>query len=994
MKSLKMIAFSIFVLMFVGTSLYAQGIGGSAGTLAGVVRDENGAPLPGVLVTLSGAAATKTATTDVDGRFIFPYVTPGTYDVRSELQSYTTIEQSDVEIRLGQRTEITFNMKPGQEELVVVTGEAPVVDVSSTTTGANISSELLSSIPVGRGFATAINLAPGTTDSGIAGGNLSISGASGLENTYIIDGVNITDPGYGAVGSYSIVFGSLGSGFNQDMVKEIQVKSGGFEPEYGQALGGVVNVITKSGGNEFAGEGYAYFQPGSLEGDRDYLFFQDILSVNVAEDESVDGGVNISGPIVKDKLFFFGAYNPRRIERSFDNDPDAARFADFPSATRQRTVQSYSLKATANATANHSFEVSVFGDPSKGELGFQRASGLASLNPEFQQTELDYGSNSQIGRWTGILRPNMFVEASVARAANHFDEIFPESSNKYSVTDRTTLIRFAKGGPGFFENSEAKNIQFGVKATNIWSGHEVRYGVQFEDIDYLGGAQYSGPRYTAFNGQQTTSGALVSEFLGSRFGLPADRVFVVSRNRLSASPVPTSTRYLNLFVQDSWNVTSYLNVKGGVRWEKQQIKGDRDTILPDTGETISSEDITLTNNIAPRLGATYDYLRNGKSKLYGHYGRFYEKIPNDLAVRALISEISSTGFYYFLDPTLSGYIEGTGHISGSAPTEVEGLGKSESPFETKSQYSNEFIVGIEQEVAGALSVGGRFIYRDIARVLEDIQIDLTSPCVPYADVDSSLCVAPGMVADPGFFLSNSSAYFITNMDGHYPGYPVSLTRDYRAFELTAEKRLSNNWQLLGNYRFAKLEGNYEGLFRRDNGQSDPNITSLGDFAACFARPDGSCVTSEFIGFTYDEGPLPNDQKHMIKIYGSYQWGMGLNTGMAFNWHSGNPVTKLGAIPFYGSSERLLTTRGALGRTDSLTTLDLHADYGFNLGGGDSRLTLAVDVFNIFNSQDVITVDQRSQIDNRTFSADANRDFLAPTLLQDPRQVRFGIKFGF
>src|SRR5262249_16008896 len=251
-------------------------------------------------------------------------------------------------------------------------------------TGANITNDLLKSLPIGRGFASAVSLAPGVTDAGVGGGNVSISGASGLENTYIVDGVNITDPGYGAVGSYSNNYASLDSGFTQDMVKEIQVKTGGFEPEYGQALGGVVNVITKSGGNEIAGEGYVYFAPGGMEGSRDQLNLPSSYISNIDHEQNVDGGVNISGPIVKDKLFFFGAYNPRRNETVFNADPDAiANFAAlFPndvhptSGKRTRTTNSYAFKGTINATANHSFEVSVFGDPSKSDAGFQAGARL------------------------------------------------------------------------------------------------------------------------------------------------------------------------------------------------------------------------------------------------------------------------------------------------------------------------------------------------------------------------------------------------------------------------------------------------------------------------------------------------------------------------------------------------------------------------------------------------------------------------------------------
>lgn len=968
MKRLRVFTASFLFLILAGTNmLFAQGLGATSGTLAGIAKDESGAPLPGVLVTITGTDGSKTATTDVDGKFIFPYLTPGTYTAQAELQSFGTIVQSDIVIRLGQRTELEFKMNPGQQETMEITSETPVVDVSSTTTGANISNELLKTIPVGRSFAASINLAPGVTDAGIGGGNLSISGASGLENTYIVDGVNVTNTGYGAIGSYSIVYGSLGSGFNNDFVKEIQVKSGGFEPEYGQALGGVVNVITKSGGNKYSGEGYVYLNPRSLEGDRGQLNYTDSFVANQKDEQSLDGGINFSGPLMKDRLFFFGAYNPKRTEQTFVNDPNAPQFSQFPQSTRIRTTQSYALKATANLTANHGVEFSAFGDPANGELGFQDQTGLVAADPLIRRSSLDYGSNSQIGRWNGILRQNMFVEASVARSADHFKETFGSDGNVYRLIDFTgpTVINF--GGAGFYDaGSVGKNMQYNVKLTNIWRSHEFRYGVSLEDISYAGGTNYTGPTFTAFNGQKTTTGAIVEKLNGVDAGFPdLPFVYVTIRDLLSPTPAPTTTRYLNWFAQDSWNVTPALNVKAGIRWERQRIEGD----LP------GSSSIQFSNNWAPRVGLTYDYLKNGKSKAFFHYGRFYEKVPNDLAVRALISESSASGYYY--DADLQHPIPGTGVITGSQPEDVEGL-TNNSPYQTKSQYSNELVGGIQQEIRGGISLEGRLIFRNVQRVLEDVQVDLTSPCVPYTSIDPSMCVPPGMTYEN--FLSNASAYFLTNQDGHYPGFPA-LTRDYKAFEFTAEKRLSKNWQVLGSYRYARLVGNYEGLFRRDTGQSDPNITSIGDFAL-----------SPGIGYSFAKGPLPNDNRHIVKVFGSYQWENRLNTGLGFNFSTGIPITELGAIPFYGNDERLLTARGALGRTDNIATLDLHADYPLNIGNGS--INFGVDVFNLFNSQNAVDLVQNSQKDNRTYNPRPNPDFLQPLRFQDPRQIRFLVKYTF
>ncbi len=225
------------------------------GRLEGTVKDQTGAIIPGVSVTITSNTGSKTMLTGDSGMYIFPFLTPGVYNLKAELEGFKVFEQTGIQIRLGTTSTINIVLTPGEiSQVVEVTGESPLVDTTTTTIGANISNNLFTNIPVRRNFTALFTMAPGVSSSGALGdNNPSIGGASGLENNYIVDGVNITNTGYGSVGSYSNVYGSLGSGVNFDFVKEVQVKQGGFEAEYGQSTGGVVNIITKSGSNEFHG---------------------------------------------------------------------------------------------------------------------------------------------------------------------------------------------------------------------------------------------------------------------------------------------------------------------------------------------------------------------------------------------------------------------------------------------------------------------------------------------------------------------------------------------------------------------------------------------------------------------------------------------------------------------------------------------------------------------------------------------------------------------
>ncbi len=173
-----------------------------------------------------------------------------------------------MQVALAQRREVNLRLETGGvTETVQVTSETPVIDTRSTTVGGVLDPEQLNHLPVGRSLASTLYLVPGVSDSsGVGSANPSIGGASGLENNYIIDGVNITDVGFGGFGAYNSTFGSLGAGVTSDFISETQVKTAGFEAEYGEASGGIVNVVTKSGSNAFNGSAFGYTRPSSARG--------------------------------------------------------------------------------------------------------------------------------------------------------------------------------------------------------------------------------------------------------------------------------------------------------------------------------------------------------------------------------------------------------------------------------------------------------------------------------------------------------------------------------------------------------------------------------------------------------------------------------------------------------------------------------------------------------------------------------------------------------
>ena len=694
----------VFALQLPSLSVFAQGVGITTGTLSGDVKDEAGASISDVLIHVSSNSGTKTAQTDANGKYIFPYLNPGSYNVRAELQGFDTVEQNNVRIGLGQRIEISFRMKLAVHETVTAVDEAPLVDLTSTTIGANISDQLTEKIPIGRSLADIIYLAPGVVNSGLAGSNFSISGGSGWDNTYIVDGAVVTNPGFGTMGvvtSDQRDYGSVNvqddSGLPVEMIQEVQVITGGFEPEYGEAQGGIINVVTKSGSNDFHGQAYIYTTPQSA-GDE-----------LIQQENSLDTGASFGGPIFKNKLFFYGAYNLTTFKNTYFVQPEWPGYSLVKEVEEKGRTDSYSIKITANVTPQQTLNLSVIGDPSYRPLSNHDGYQLdTSVDPRRARSIWNFGTSTQTLRWTATLRPSMFLEAQFAHSQNEsLNSPDPRYKDLPQIFDEAEGID--RGGLGGHPDFHGSNLQYNAKFTNIWKTHQFRYGLQFQDISFWSDHARTGGPFTLSNGQ-------VSE---GYFIFISDGIYVV-RALVPPATIQTRTNYLNWFVQDSWNLSSTLNIDLGIRWEQQQIRGE--------GEV--SIGTTFGNNWAPRVGLTYDYLKNGNSKLFFHYGRFFEKIPNNLAREFTTTRVESI---FFADPNLTQPLRSNPLLNERTILEVEGHENSASSFRAGAQFSDEWIAGVGQEVFWGLSLGARYVHRNMGRVVENILVNQDASCIPLPD---------------------------------------------------------------------------------------------------------------------------------------------------------------------------------------------------------------------------------------------------------------------
>ena len=1134
----------------------------TTGTIAGKVTDPAGSPIAGAVVIVVSEAGTRTATTDVNGSYILPFLRPGLYTVRVEAPGgFTTAIKNDVAVALNQRAVLNFTLEPGKKETVTVTGAAPLIDVTSTATGTSLEyDEFAGSIPLGRSFTDTYSVAPGVVSGlGTGQGNYAIGGASGLENSYLIDGINITNTGFGGIGSYNIVYGSLGTGVTSEFLDQVQIKTGGFEAEYGQALGGIINTIVKSGTNDFKGSVAWYATPGGWRSAYTPVDLETGTS-NTLRQNVNDFAFSVGGPIKKDQLFYFLAYNPvitidGRRANALDNPAfvparagvpvfDESQTTGFGGSTyatdplafpasvemidRTRRADNYALKLSWHATPSHQVELTFFGDPATGGAGPQR-----DTAPEFSdfakgggESRIRFGSNNQSLKWNAVFSPKFFMEAQIARHAGIFRET--AAVNDYLYRDLRNLLEFTRGadsyndptlgiqpldltpvaprrgGVGFITNQNDDNTIYTLKLTSVLGRHELKYGVEYDDISYQETPTYTGPSFNVQLPVSFTNGLPVDNnkdgvqdtiSIPTRGGATVDvrngvggsaavafdsgNRFRVTRARLGPAIPPTLSKEGDLFIQDTWTVHPRVTIKAGLRWTQENVQGAGTFTLPFATQTVQKETFpgsgffvptriftpgtstyspnsyTFGGNIAPRVGVSWDVLGNGTSRAYLNFGRYYERVPNDLAVRAFSNEVG-VSFEEFRDRNLatprtipggattcvdsSGVDTGLGGCATLVPTFTQGIDQTGVTGGVKLPYEDELSGGYSFEVSPTSAFEVRAIYRTQGRVLEDVQVNAIEQTqnfyngvaygYPYDPFGGVKAVNGGKSST--FPATPFGAYFLANPgtkaipSGGLFSFPKP-TRDYKVLEVIYTRRLANRWSLFANYRLSKLEGNYEGLFRNDNGQSDPNITSLYDF------PNSPLMSGQFL-----RGPLPTDTRHVVHLYPSYEFENRIRVGASVSYSSGVPRTSLLAHPSYqnageipgidpvyaywadpvgnanpadyilrstGSLKAALSdpqnvqqtvflksytpvTRGNLGRTPGLTDINLHADYPVTLARGTMRVML--DVFNVFDRQSVTSFDD--DVELRAGVTDP--DFLRPIAYQTPRTWRLAARWEF
>ena len=909
-------------------------------SLTGTVTMD-GNPLPGVTVTISSPnmQGTRTAVTDVNGNYNFGAIPPGNFTVNFQMESMTPVTRT-VQVSLGQTGRVDAEMHlTAVSESMTVTAEAPLVNTTSSSVDTNLDTRAIETLPTGRNYSSIVQVAPGVASdanpSNPSQSTITVYGSSGAENAFYVDGVNTTN----------LEYGFQGKELNFEFIREVNVKTGGYEAEFGRATGGIINVITKSGGNELTGDVFAYYDSDSLQTDAEPI---------VSTGGTIDGftrrdfGADIGGSIVRDKLWFFVAYDA--VKHSLDSSlPSGPRAGAVETSESDRDLGS--AKLTYNLAPGQSLVFTFLQDPRVDTGAINDASHTLNGDPSTYLGRQDFGGRDYALRYDGALGSGWIVTAQAARHQES-NSVGPATSAGDAVQFRDVESDFFQtGGFGLIQDKEFDRKHYMAGATYLAGHHEIKGGVEYEhDKAKVTKEMSGGQQVDVFANEVNPLKPIYRHFYWTT---PDATIGNAPLSQLNASPEHKVT---TAFLQDRWNVNDNLVLSYGIRWDKQEI-------IDASGVT----QINLDKDFAPRLGFIYDPTGTSQSKFFGSYGRYYEEIPMDLVIRS---------FSYERQPRIVNY----------SPTSIVPDPAAEADFGTNSailggftepsdpdlenQYINEYILGYERQVRADLAVGVKGIYRNYGQVVEDFLC---------AD-DGTYCIGnPGEgIMKQAFTLDYSQQFDVPKPK-----------RTFKGIQVDATKRFSNNWQAIASYLYSRLDGNFDGEYAPfTNVGADPNISAAYDYYDFFTN--GSDLTK-----ITNTGPLSNDRRHQFKVSGVYITPFRLELGAAAYWRSGTPVTRYGYSDAYGRYEFFLTRRGAEGRTPSTYDVDVHLGYPIELSHG-IRVNLLLDVFSLLDTQRAVLLDQRYgfQESDNSLATPANPGYRRAALRTPPTSARFGVRVSF
>ena len=961
------------------------------GNISGTATDPSGAVVPGAKVTITNQTTKRiiTATTRSDGSYAVLDVEPGRYSVGFEKTGFSRQEASNAIVLVGKTTRVDASLTMGSVATTVeVSGAAAVIDTTSTTLAQNVTAEELDRLPKPRTFQGVAIFSP-SVNTGYIEGGFQINGASAAENNYYIDGVSTN----------SVIDGSARQKATFDYLQEVQVKTTGLDAEYGGAMGGVVSAITKSGGNAYHGDVHYYYYGNKLSSDPTKRiqvdpnvaipgpypvnYFQDAKYLN---DNNEIGGT-LGGPIVKDKLWFFIAGSPqwqyRRNEYTFFNGTTGA-YSDGGSMPRHFHKENWFGKLSWDPTSRIRANFTYLYTPEyqTGALfaydGYARNSTTQTLasaqaqrlrgysQPENSVTgQLDFTLTSTTllsvrgGRYfldykdTGVDFTKQFVwqTSAVGLSGVPAEFALPKGSQSptaaRNIHDVTTRTYVQADGSQMFRFAGQHNLKFGFGTQK--NVNNVNYNVAPDG------------RVNLFWGT-TTCGSCNTTTLGTYGFYSVDLFGTIGT---------AGSNITHVYVQDSWKLLKRLTVNVGARFEKETIPSFQPNVQKYALQW------GLGDKIAPRLGASYDLFGNGKVKLSGGWGRYYDWIKYDLPRGTFGADVWHV-YYRTLDQADTAFLNSIS-LANLPGTDLWAEGHNGSLFRDRRvpgfQYLDKAVkapstdalnAGVEWEIMPKMVFTGRYVRTSLNRTIEDMGV---------LDAEGNEVYRYG---NPGEGLNKaepaSGASCPITVGGACAVPMPKAKRNYDALELSLARRFGSGYLFDAGYTYSRLYGNYSGTQSTD--EIRPATLGYGfagnqQFASQTYRPGGNANRYfDLDEALYDShgklglnGNLPTDRPHVFKFYGAKEFKFGTEVGGFLRVSSGTPVTTqvdtINQIPFY------VNGRGDAGRTPVFSQTDLLVAHEFKVGEG-KRVRLEMNVINVFNQKTALfTFDRLTREENST-----------------------------
>jgi hypothetical protein len=934
------------------------------GELNGTATDPSGAVLPDVTVTATNTTTQRaySTRTGTDGTFIIRQLEPGFYSVKFVLSGFTTYQVAQVELAAGKILKVNAPLTvAGTEQSVQVTEAAPMIDVTRTMIAHDVSASEIALLPKARSFQQLAVLAPSVNSGEIEGG-FQVNGASGAENQFIIDGVSTN----------SLINGKSRQDAFTEILQEVQVKTGGIDAEYGGALGGVISAITKSGGNDFHGDVHYYYDGSPISAGpvkRLLLDPADEKTVSYVQDHKNpnnrhEPGFSIGGPFIKEKLFFYSAYSPRFVRREntylLDDGRDTFRnertehqlFNKLSWDPTQRIRTTFTWLWTPTKSLGRIPAYDFNGNGLTGDI----ASVAPNKNVGYFQPQSSYTGQIDItptatslvtlraGRfWDNFKTTGIPGESSIQYTNSAVDLPFAippalQQGSLYTTTPRVQNTYYDLTARTFFQIDASKFMTF-------FGQHNLKGGYGRSKTVNKVRELYPGGGYISINWDQSYSSPNIGPGRGT-YGY-----YTVQDIGVEGSTGGTMN---NLYIQDQWRVLPRLTLTLGLRTENEIVPSFRRDIQDYAFK------FGFGDKIAPRVGASLDLFGDGRIKIYGSWGRYFDWVKYELSRGTFGGDYWRT-YYRSLDTLDLASLSPNGFPGrnlwnntpgGFRDRRIPSFGPEAVDPNIKPMSSDLTNAGTEIQLGARTVLRANYVHNNLRRTMEDVGV-LIDGDEHYSQVNPGEGLGTTMLGTCGGEVSADCT----------PDFAMPKPkRVYDAMELTLNRRFSSKTFVSVSYVLSRLYGNYAGLANSDEistpttGVSSATAQQQG---GSIGRPGGNTTRGwDLAEYMFDsrgnldvQGRLATDRPHVFKLYGSktFDWGShnASDIGLFFYGGSGTPLTT--NVVTSNSIGVFVNGRGDMGRTPWLTQTDLLIGHDFKLTE-TKRIRLEFNAQNLFNQK--------------------------------------------